>query len=196
MASYTTPLQQPDQPPFIVVNFIQNNINFRTRESSNYMHISQHAILAFIIPLLLNFIEVKFEGKSISPFDGHPRTIMVAVSSLLAYCSAFSFYLTFSSSPPSPSRARFSARVMTLFGFISMASLSAILFPKSLWFLPYFICCCVFSGKFYSVIRSAFKRIRERYLQKLFGAMNVLFQLNARTRRRHSLLPISLGDVQ
>ncbi|KAH0980206.1 hypothetical protein GBA52_007383 [Prunus armeniaca] len=51
---------------------------------------SPHSILAFIVPVLVALIQVKFPGISMfsSPFETHGTTTMVAIASLLAYSSA------------------------------------------------------------------------------------------------------------
>ncbi|KAI3411427.1 uncharacterized protein J3R85_018014 [Psidium guajava] len=45
------------------------------------------AILTLIIPVLVAFIAVKYQGKPNSPFDTHPITIFLSIFSLLLYCS-------------------------------------------------------------------------------------------------------------
>ncbi|KAI6677254.1 hypothetical protein NL676_038050 [Syzygium grande] len=46
-----------------------------------------YAILSIIIPALLNFITVKYQGRPNSPFETHPITTFFSIFALLVYCS-------------------------------------------------------------------------------------------------------------
>ncbi|CAL5355537.1 unnamed protein product [Camellia sinensis] len=50
---------------------------------------SRHAVLAFLAPVLLDFIELKFQGKNVSSFETHQKAIWVAIASLILYCFAY-----------------------------------------------------------------------------------------------------------
>ncbi|KAL3731221.1 hypothetical protein ACJRO7_028143 [Eucalyptus globulus] len=47
---------------------------------------NMHKILSLIIPVVLNFIAVKYQGNSNSPFETHPITIFLSIFTLLFYC--------------------------------------------------------------------------------------------------------------
>ncbi|KAL7203807.1 hypothetical protein ACSBR2_016957 [Camellia fascicularis] len=50
---------------------------------------SRHAVLAFLASVLLDFIELKFQGKNASSFEMHQKAIWVAIASLILYCFAY-----------------------------------------------------------------------------------------------------------
>lgn len=96
---------------------------------------SHHGVLAFIIPVLINLIQLKYQGNQTSPFATHPKSTGFAVVSLLLYCLAHDAEARAISSVPSRPRPTYSwipARAMAVFGSLSMASLASILFPDSL----------------------------------------------------------------
>ncbi|KAL3731220.1 hypothetical protein ACJRO7_028142 [Eucalyptus globulus] len=47
---------------------------------------NMHAILTLIIPAILNFIAVKYQGSSNSPFETHPIIMFLSIFTLLLYC--------------------------------------------------------------------------------------------------------------
>ncbi|KAJ6741646.1 PROTEIN putative-RELATED [Salix viminalis] len=47
---------------------------------------STHAIFTFIMPVLLCFLQLMYQGKDYSPFDTHPITMWIALTCVLAYC--------------------------------------------------------------------------------------------------------------
>ncbi|KAH8485839.1 hypothetical protein H0E87_027324 [Populus deltoides] len=50
---------------------------------------SLHAVFTFIMPVLLNFLELMYQGKDYSPFDTHPINMWIGLTCLLAYCLAY-----------------------------------------------------------------------------------------------------------
>lgn len=59
---------------------------------------SCHAVLAFILPLLVAFLALKYVGKVVTPFETHPKTMQFAIGSLLVYCLAYGAQLSVQSS--------------------------------------------------------------------------------------------------
>ncbi|KAH7863691.1 hypothetical protein Vadar_020777 [Vaccinium darrowii] len=50
----------------------------------------RHAIFAFLISSLFNFLDLKYQGNgTVSPFQTHPITMYVALLSMLLYCFAY-----------------------------------------------------------------------------------------------------------
>uniref|UniRef100_A0A5B7CCL4 Uncharacterized protein n=1 Tax=Davidia involucrata TaxID=16924 RepID=A0A5B7CCL4_DAVIN len=108
------------------VAFISIRCYFSQEQSASN---SCHTIFAFILQLLLKFIELKYQGKDNSPFDTHPKTMSVAITSLLMYCLAFDAELRVSSIQPTFPCGRAVHHSMVLFKSLSVASLASILFP-------------------------------------------------------------------
>ncbi|CAK9158961.1 unnamed protein product [Ilex paraguariensis] len=96
---------------------------------SEEQHISSshHAILAFIVPVIINLQQLNYQGKDKTPFETHPKTMGVALTSLLLYYILSKANLRFSS----PVCASILCYGMELFGFLTLTSLASTLFPDS-----------------------------------------------------------------
>ncbi|KAH0980209.1 hypothetical protein GBA52_007386 [Prunus armeniaca] len=133
---------------------------------------SPHSILAFIVSVLVALIQIKFPGISMlsSPFETHRTTTMVAIASLLAYCSAVAARLRF----PTYSPTNF--RLAIIFSaLLSVASLLSLLVPDSWHHIPYVIFI------FYYLMAEG------------FGLLQKLCQ--RRVTRAPTLLPVTVVDI-
>ncbi|XP_048229388.1 uncharacterized protein LOC125369944 [Ricinus communis] len=119
---------------------------------------SLHAILAFIVPVLLNFIEIKCQGSSKSPFETHPVTTQFAIASLLAYCIAYGVELAFPS--------RLCQAIMRIIGSCSLASLASLLLPDAARPVPYVLYTLPVMGKLNGVATKLCRWIHQRFLLK------------------------------
>ncbi|KAF7138416.1 hypothetical protein RHSIM_Rhsim07G0111400 [Rhododendron simsii] len=86
---------------------------------------SCHNVLAFIVPVLLSLLQIKYQGNKISPFETHPISMEISVASLLFYC------LGYHAKSRWPTYALVVSRGMVVFGSLSVVSLASILFPDS-----------------------------------------------------------------
>lgn len=55
---------------------------------------SIHAIFTFIIPVLLNFLGLMYQGMDYSLFDTHPLTMQIGLTCLLVYFLIYGIELT------------------------------------------------------------------------------------------------------
>ncbi|BFG22086.1 hypothetical protein CerSpe_083600 [Prunus speciosa] len=136
---------------------------------------SIHSILAFIVPVLVALIQIKFPGISMlsSPFETHRTTTMVAIASLLAYSSAAAARLRF----PTYSPTNFRLAIMFC-ALLSIASLLSLLLPDSWHHVPYVIFI------FYYLIA------------KDFGLLRKLCQCGVTRTRTCTLLPVTIADIR
>ncbi|KAF7137791.1 hypothetical protein RHSIM_Rhsim07G0111700 [Rhododendron simsii] len=86
---------------------------------------SCHTVLAFIVPVLLNLLQIKYQGNQLSPFDTYPISMVISVASLLLYCFGYHAKSRW------PTYALAVSRVMVVFGSLSVVSLASSLFPDS-----------------------------------------------------------------
>lgn len=119
---------------------------------------STHAILAFIVPILVAFIQIKFPGISVlsSPFETHRNTTIVAIASLLAYCMAVGVSLRF----PAWARSTWYRFSILFLGLLSVASLLSILLPDSWNHVPYIMYIIYVMGEAFQLVRSRLRRTR------------------------------------
>ncbi|KAF7138879.1 hypothetical protein RHSIM_Rhsim07G0111500 [Rhododendron simsii] len=94
---------------------------------------SCHTVLAFIVPVLLSLLQIKYQGNQISPFETHPISMVISVASLLLYC------LGYHAKSRWPTYALVVSRGMVVFGSLSVVSLASILFPYSFGPVLYFL---------------------------------------------------------
>lgn len=151
---------------------------------------SRHTIFVFIIPILVNFIEVKYQGKSISPFETHPVTTMVAITSLLIYYLAYGAEQTFYSS----TYAYIFCWLMTFSGSLSLASLASILFPESMRFVLYIFYILLSVGELHGIIYKLYHWIRQIIMDKFFNVYHTQQSYMMR-RTTRPILPRSFIDV-
>ena len=96
-----------------------------------------HAIFAFLVLVLLDFLKLRYLGMNSSPFQTHPKSMSAAIASLLAYCLAYDAEPSFSSIHPAFAYARVIRRAKVIFGLLCSVSLSSILFPDSIQVVLY-----------------------------------------------------------
>lgn len=110
------------------INTTTKHYNFPQPQDPKMSVSSRQAIFAFIIGVLLNFLQVKYQGKDESPFETHPTTMFVAIASLLVYCLSYDAKLRISAG-----YNYFLRIIMALSAPLSLASILSVLFPKSLY---------------------------------------------------------------
>lgn len=109
---------------------------------------SCQAVMAFILPVLLSFLQLKYQGnKDISPFDTHPTSVRVAIASLLLYCFAYDAELRSSENHRHQTCAFIARRGMACFGWLAVVSLASILLPNSLGPPLYFLYILFLAGE-------------------------------------------------
>lgn len=146
---------------------------FQEYSKETILH-SRVAILALAITTLLNFLQVKYQGKDESPFETHPKVTLLAIISLLLYCFSFDAKLRISSH-----NIYYSSLVhisMAFFGPLSLASLCSILFPES-------FCSFFFST---SILFSMCQQPLS-HAQKLWNWLKEFLYQQRRTRTRRVL---------
>ncbi|KAL9373555.1 hypothetical protein Peur_033175 [Populus x canadensis] len=89
---------------------------------------SLHPVFTFIMPVLLNFLELMYQGKDYSPFDTHPINMWIGLTCLLAYCLAYGVEVACSKCLRSPVFASIFHRSAVFFGSLSVASIAFIIF--------------------------------------------------------------------
>ncbi|KAL6316757.1 hypothetical protein AAG906_020441 [Vitis piasezkii] len=86
-------LFQEEHPPY---SFTVSAVgNYYSQQLTSH---SCHAILLFIVPALLDLLDLMYE-EGTSPFATHPKTMWFTIGCLLAYCLVYGAELSFSSSP-------------------------------------------------------------------------------------------------
>ncbi|KAL6322953.1 hypothetical protein AAG906_022791 [Vitis piasezkii] len=90
------------------------------------------ALLSFIVPVLLDLVDLKFKKEADSVFEAHPTTTKLVIASLLAFVLAFQLVLIFHTCRLSPTCAALLRTTMMFFASLSLASLASLLFPDAL----------------------------------------------------------------
>ncbi|KAL3499630.1 hypothetical protein ACH5RR_038723 [Cinchona calisaya] len=148
---------------------------------------SRLAIFAFVVTVLLGFIQVKYQGKDHSPFETHPKTIFVAISCLLVYFLSCDAKLKLGPSKISAYYACFLEINMAFSGPLLLASLSSFLFPESL-------CPLIFSLSIFFSICEISQSQARRVLQWLRAAIldKFSYRIHQQGRRRGGLISVKL----
>ncbi|KAL7199431.1 hypothetical protein ACSBR2_021657 [Camellia fascicularis] len=119
------------------------------RQSTFSSSASRHTVLTFIVPVILTFLQIKYQGKTnTTPFDTYPKSLRVSFASFLFYCFAYCAELE-SSSYEDLRRCQTYARYGTVvFGWLGLVSLVSTLLPDSVGSLLYLLYILFFAGKF------------------------------------------------
>ncbi|GFZ08537.1 hypothetical protein Acr_20g0003450 [Actinidia rufa] len=97
--------------------------------------VSRNTFLALFIPVILNFLELKYQGTAFSPFQTHPTTMHFAVVVLLLYCFAYDFGTRLGF----PAYAHIFRGGKAVFGWLLSVSLASVLFQDFVWIAPFFL---------------------------------------------------------
>ena len=123
------------------ITFIASRNHF---QHAQLMPNSSHAILFTLIsPVVLNLLELWYQGKAVTPFDTHPKTMSFGIACFLAYCLAYGFELNCFVSWLSPTHAPTLRSSMVVFGSLSSVSFLSILFPDSVQPILFRLCIAV-----------------------------------------------------
>ncbi|KAI6677757.1 hypothetical protein NL676_038553 [Syzygium grande] len=104
-------------------------------ERDQWMQI--HAIFTFIVPVLVDFIAVKYQGKPNSPFDAHPVTTVLSIFTLFVYCCLFLPFVAHLPAFNTACGARNFCFLVILSFSLSIAFLTSLLFRGLSFFLLY-----------------------------------------------------------
>ncbi|KAL3497532.1 hypothetical protein ACH5RR_040264 [Cinchona calisaya] len=154
------------QPGTIVnVQFRENTINMTRnyhfpQNIQDIIAASRQAVFAFLVSALLNFLQIKYQGKAESPFETHPKAMFVAILTLLLYCLSYDAKLRFSTTHQNVSFVNIS---MAIFGPLSVAALSSVLFTEFLGPQVPFSVAILYS--FYQLLRSEIEATWKRVLE-------------------------------
>ncbi|CAI9095729.1 OLC1v1031725C1 [Oldenlandia corymbosa var. corymbosa] len=110
-------------------------INFQIHQTiQETIASSRQTIFGFLVAVLINILQLKYQGKADSPFETHPKTIWLAVTFLFLYFLAQDAKLRVSE-PNCYAFSRcqsFAYTGMAIFGPLSLASMSSLIFPENL----------------------------------------------------------------
>ncbi|GMP95757.1 hypothetical protein CsSME_00044680 [Camellia sinensis var. sinensis] len=96
----------------------------------------RHAIFIFLVPLLLKFLQLQCQGQVASQFETHPKTVFVAITSLIVYFFAYDAELRSSTEDYDPV---VTSRVKEVSGSLCLLSFALVLFPDSVRVILYLL---------------------------------------------------------
>ncbi|CAL5412823.1 unnamed protein product [Camellia sinensis] len=161
-----------------------------------------HAIFSFLPSLLLSFLQLKYKPLLVSPFETHPTTMLVSITSLIRYCLAYDAKLRFSSADHAmPDYGPAISRAMGLFGSLCLVSLASILCPDSVRVVLYLLYPLFLASQFEFVRRQLqmlwnwlHRRVTSRFQQEMhmrWASINRrLWFITPANAHREGLLPL------
>ncbi|KAF8038621.1 hypothetical protein BT93_B1219 [Corymbia citriodora subsp. variegata] len=142
------------------------------------------AIVTFIIPILVNFITMKYQGMLDSPFDTHPVTVFLTIFTLLLYCF---LSLPLVAHLPVFHTAR-GVRIflfLRVFSFLSVAFLTSLLFRGLSFFLLYLpLLMMLFLAHSWDLVQNLMQKMLLSTFDRMFG------------RGGGALLPRTIADAR
>ncbi|CAL5429632.1 unnamed protein product [Camellia sinensis] len=106
----------------------------------------RHAIFIFLVPLLLKFLQLQCQGQVASQFETHPKTMFVAITSLIVYFFAYDAELRSSSTEDYGPVVL--SRVKEVSGLLCLLSFALVLFPDSARVILYLLYVLFLATKF------------------------------------------------
>lgn len=94
--------------------------------------------------VLLTSLQLKYQARTDSPFQDHPKAMAIAIASLLIFCLGCDVEQYFSSTQRFSTSATVFHHVLRLLGFISLASLASVIFSTSTSSVPSLIVYLIF----------------------------------------------------
>ncbi|KAL7188639.1 hypothetical protein ACSBR1_038488 [Camellia fascicularis] len=141
---------------------------------------SHHAVLT---PMLLAFIQLKFQGQNVSSFEMYQKAIWVTTISIILYCFAYEAELQL------PAYSRVICRGMIVLVSVSLVSLTSILFPgngRHVFYLFY----ALFLASESAMIRHRFQMVWNWVYQRIIGYLPREWRRRmGRAGNRRDLLP-------
>lgn len=170
---------------FLNLHIIFNSYIFQVREIENFQ--LHYNVISSAISMLLNFVILKYQGKTVSPFETYQKTVFFGVTSLLVYCFAYHFLKTTIDHPIN----RMYHRCGVLFGYLSIASLASLLYPDSATPLIFLLCTMISAPDLVIwVFRRIWAKIREALEFQLPLFLANLLRKILMNRRRQIILPL------
>lgn len=121
--------------------------------------------------VLLTALQLKYQAKTDSPFQDHPKAMVFAIACLLIFCLGCDAEQYLCSPRRSSTFATLLHHAVRLLGFISLASLATVIFLTSTSSIPLLIIYMIFPW-FFSA-RFVFHWIQYRNLQGNRGTKNI-----------------------
>ncbi|KAH7863157.1 hypothetical protein Vadar_014060 [Vaccinium darrowii] len=115
------------------IAFISRSFYFYfTQQGERHPLSLYHAIFEFLLPVLLNFLKLKYQGLDSTPFQTHPKAMFTSIASLLLYSLAYDYELSLYSihSQTRPAYANVLVHGAVVLGSLSLVSLASVISPE------------------------------------------------------------------
>ncbi|WMV43571.1 hypothetical protein MTR67_036956 [Solanum verrucosum] len=116
------------------------------------------ALVGFFFTILLNFIQLKYQGND--PFTTHPKTMRLSVTSFLLYSLIYSIKQRFSRHYMYRKFSNLVHHVMVFFTSLSLASTASVLFTYPVSHVVFSLCFLLFGGE---MLLWVFKKIMQKF---------------------------------
>ncbi|KAK1353408.1 hypothetical protein POM88_052543 [Heracleum sosnowskyi] len=137
------------------------------RENGNHSIVG---IFGIAVSVLLTALQLKYQSETDSPFQDHPKAMVIAIASLLIFCLGCDVEQYFGFTYRSSTLATLLHHVLRLLGFVSLASLAYVIFSTSTSSAPSIIVFLIFPWFF--IARFVLHWVQNRNLHGSRGASN------------------------
>lgn len=162
---------------YINVNFFFTAISYEPFCSQTLrMASSPRYIIALnIVPLIIDYLQLKYQGKYQTPFETHPKTMSVAIACCLGYywtCKAEERFSSWYHIPPTPASVAYVLRCCkVVMGNLSMASTASVLLPDSVRPVLFLFCLILSATELFDELLWLYRRI-SGIIRRQFSARN------------------------
>ncbi|KAF8021055.1 hypothetical protein BT93_G1468 [Corymbia citriodora subsp. variegata] len=152
---------------------------------------NMYAILTLIIPILLNFIAMKYQGSSNSPIETHPIIVFLSIFTLLLYCFLSLPLVTHLPAFHTACGARVFCFLMIISFSLSIALPTSLLFQGLSFFLLYLPLLILLSTTY---LCGLVQKLIHLARQKILVLLD-LFAHQPHRGRAPPLLPLGIADM-
>ncbi|CAL5432584.1 unnamed protein product [Camellia sinensis] len=125
----------------------------------------RHDIFIFLVPLLLKLLQLQCQGQVASQFETHPKTMFVAITSLIMYFFAYDAELR--SSSIEDYGPVVSSHVKEVSGSLCLLSFALVLFPDSVGVILYLLYILFLAPKFvHSKLQMLWNWLHQRVISR------------------------------
>ncbi|KAG5592842.1 hypothetical protein H5410_043356 [Solanum commersonii] len=147
------------QSEITVWNYLRRRMNMNMGfEQRSRLPEQSIALVGFFFTILLNFIQLKYQGTD--PFTTNPKTMRLSVTSLLLYCLIYSIKQRFSRHPIYRKFSDLVHNVMIFFISLSLASTASVLFTYPVSHVVFSLCFLLSGGE---MLLWVFKKIMQKF---------------------------------
>jgi hypothetical protein len=147
--------------------------------------VTRHTIFAFVTPIFVSFVQIKYENKYLTPFDTHPIAINASILNFLIYCISSIAETKLNPAVDDNIYILVCGHISDLSAALVVTLLASIIFPVSLRWFTYIAYMLLLVRVFFSLISWLTRWIYEKTRKAVQFALKFIHTLVTRFSVSH-----------